>query len=102
MWASQLGSIAPLVVWQSHAHGSLTELNPAAFTASIICCVGGTPPHMVSLQMASKVLPRFQPNFIFPAMDCAVGNCAQTCKDIKSPMRKIFIFFICDRFIVRS
>ena len=54
------------------------ELNPAAFTALMSVWLAAGLPHAVSLQMASSVLPRFQPTVIWLATVGAVGRvCAK-------------------------
>src|SRR6185437_3526120 len=83
--ANQLGSITPLVAWQSQAQGSRTALKPEALTRSMNCCVGCTPPQAVTLHWDSKVLPKFQPMCIFAAIVCAVGNCAKVDMENSSP-----------------
>src|SRR5689334_6164428 len=60
--------------WQSHAAGMRMALKPAAFTLSISCCVTVALPHAVSPQIASIVLPRFQPIWICPATWVAGGS----------------------------
>ena len=50
------------------------ELKPAAFTALMSVWLAAGLPHAVSLQMASSVLPRFQPTVIWLATLGAVGS----------------------------
>src|SRR5690348_15736122 len=78
-------------------------LNPEAFTVLINCWVVVGLPQAVSLQMASRVLPRFQPTFIWLAIVCAVGNWVLALMDNKSATNKFAIAsFRFDTSIVRS
>src|SRR6185503_8215686 len=61
-------------VWQSQDTGMRMALKPAAFTELISAWLVAGLPHAVSLQMASSVLPRFQPTLIWLATCWAVGR----------------------------
>src|SRR6185436_19011315 len=72
--------VEPSVMWQFQDTGMRIALKPAALTALMSCWLVAGLPHAVSLQMASSVLPRFQPTFIWLATCCAVGrvwDCAE-------------------------
>src|SRR5207342_2995494 len=66
--------VPPGDAWQSQDTGIRMELNPAAFTALMSVWLVTGLPHAVSLQMASSVLPRFQPTVIWLATVGAVGS----------------------------
>ncbi len=63
-------------------------LNPAAFIESINFCEVLPPPHALSSQTASKVLPKFNPTCMRLANSGAVGNWAKVFKLVKRPVTK--------------
>src|SRR6185503_14391149 len=66
--------VEPSVMWQFQDTGIRMALNPAALTLLISAWLAAGLPHAVSPQMASSVLPRFQPRFIWLATCGAVGS----------------------------
>ncbi len=66
--------VEPSVMWQFHEMGMRMALNPAALTELMSCWLVAGLPQAVSLQMASSVLPRFQPRLIWLATCGAVGR----------------------------
>src|ERR1044071_746649 len=66
--------VEPSVMWQFQDTGMRMALKPAAFTALISAWLVTGLPHAVSPQMASSVLPRFQPRLIWLATWGAVGR----------------------------
>jgi hypothetical protein len=66
--------VEPSVMWQFQDTGMRMALKPAAFTELMSCWLVAGFPQAVSLQMASSVLPRFQPRLIWLATCGAVGR----------------------------
>src|SRR5688572_5552781 len=66
--------VEPSVMWQFQEIGMRMALKPAALTELINAWLVAGLPQAVSLQIASSVLPRLQPRFIWLATCCAVGR----------------------------
>src|SRR6185436_9078715 len=66
--------VEPSVMWQFQDTGMRMALKPAVLTALISAWLVAGLPHAVSPQIASSVLPRFQPRLIWLATCWAVGS----------------------------